>query len=141
MKNISIIYWSGTGNTEKMALSVADGAKETGVEVQLKNVSEATIEDIKSSDAIALGCPSMGSEQLEEMEMEPFIDSISGEVNGKKVGLFGSYGWGDGQWMRDWVERMEEYGAEIIGEGVIANEEPGEDEIEQCQELGKDLTK
>ena len=136
MKKISVIYWSGTGNTEKMANAVAEGAKSKDTLVSVINVGAATIEDISSSDGIALGCPSMGAEVLEETEMEPFVELIKDYVTGKKLVLFGSYGWGSGEWMNDWKERMESYGVNLLEEGLIINESPDNDGIEKCKLLG-----
>ncbi|AKA68053.1 flavodoxin [Clostridium scatologenes] len=141
MKNVVIIYWSGTGNTEAMATGVMDGAKSENVNVRLLNVGEAKVEDVLKADAVALGCPSMGSEQLEESEMEPFIESISDAIEGKDTALFGSYGWGNGEWMTDWQERMESYGARVIEDGFIINNEPDEDGIKKCKELGELLAR
>ena len=130
----AVIYWSATGNTEAMAKAVAEGA---GIEAA--SVSDFS-GDIKEYDALALGCPAMGDEVLEESEFEPFFASIDGELSGKKVLLFGSYGWGDGQWMRDWEERTKAAGAELIGgEGYIVNDEPTDDDIEKLKELGTKL--
>lgn len=139
MKNIAIIYWSGTGNTESMATALMEGAKLEGINAFLLNVSAASVEDFKNADIVALGCPSMGAEQLEELEMEPFVESISDIVKGKKLALFGSYGWGDGEWMRNWQERMESYGANLIENGLIINEEPDEEGLELCRKLGQKL--
>lgn len=140
MKKVSIIYWSGTGNTEIMAKAIAEGAKIDEVDVSLLNVSEASVDNVQNSDILALGCPSMGAEVLEEAEMEPFVESIQSIVKGKKLALFGSYGWGDGEWMRNWVERMESYGAELIDdEGLMANYEPNEEVLSNCKELGERL--
>lgn len=139
MKKLSVIYWSGTGNTEAMANAVAEGAKIDNVEVKLLHVGEASVEDVKNADAIALGCPSMGAEVLEEGEMEPFVEAIEGEVSGKKIVLFGSYGWGDGEWMRNWQERMEDAGANVIEDGLIINETPDDSGLEECKELGKKI--
>lgn len=137
---VSIVYWSGTGNTQTMAEAVAKGVEEAGKEASLIPVSEANIEVLANETAFALGCPSMGDEVLEEGEMEPFVAELEGRVNGKNILLFGSYGWGDGQWMRDWVERMQGAGATVItGEGVIANEDPDEDGIASCEAAGKEL--
>ena len=137
MKKISIIYWSGTGNTEMMAKAIAEGAAGDGIEVVLKNVYGAKQEDVFSADVVVLGCPSMGDEVLEEGDMEPFVDSLEDErLKGKPVALFGSYDWGDGQWMRDWEERMKRYGAKLLREGLIAQNTPGEEELNQCRELG-----
>ena len=130
----AVIYWSATGNTEAMANAVAAGA---GVEaVTVSDFSG----DIKEYAALALGCPAMGDEVLEESEFEPFFASIEGELSGKKVLLFGSYGWGDGQWMRDWEERTKAAGAELVGgEGCIVNDSPTDDDIEKLKELGTKL--
>lgn len=139
MKNIVIIYWSGTGNTEAMAVALAEGAQNEGFEVLLKSVDSASIEDVKEADGVALGCPSMGAEVLEESEMEPFVESIAEVVSGKKLALFGSYGWGNGEWMEDWQERMEQYGANLVDDGLIINEAPDEEVLQQCRELGKKI--
>lgn len=142
MKKVSIIYWSGTGNTEIMAKAIAEGAKIDEVDVSLLNVSEASVDNVQNSDVVVLGCPSMGAEVLEEAEMEPFVESIQSVVKGKKLALFGSYGWGDGEWMRNWVERIDSYGAELIDdEGLMANYEPNEEVLSNCKELGERLAK
>lgn len=142
MKKISIIYWSGTGNTEIMAESIAKGAKVEGAEVKLLNVGEATLEDVFNRDVIALGCPSMGAENLEEEEMEPFIESLEKEgLKDKAIALFGSYDWGDGEWMKDWEDRMRKCGANIIESSLIINLTPEEDEIETCKALGRRIAK
>lgn len=141
MKKVVIIYWSGTGNTEAMAQEVAKGVKAEDVNVSLLKVSEASLEDVKNADAVALGCPSMGAEVLEETEMEPFVESLNGNVNDKPVVLFGSYGWGNGEWMEDWEIRMKEYGANLISEGLIINEMPDDEGLSKCEVLGNDLIK
>ncbi|TCO78650.1 flavodoxin [Marinisporobacter balticus] len=138
MKKVTVIYWSGTGNTKMMAEAVAEGA---GSDAKLIDVDSAKKEDIINAQAIALGCPSMGAEVLEEGSMEPFIESISGVISGKPVGLFGSYDWGDGQWMKDWVERMEDCGANVINEGLTVHLTPEDEGLEACRDLGKDLAK
>ncbi len=136
---IPVIYWSGTGNTETMAKAVAEGIKANGKEAKLLAVGDASAADVEAAEAVALGCPAMGDEILEEDEMEPFVESIADAVKGKKVVLFGSYDWGDGQWMRDWQERMKGYGADVVKEGLIANLEPDADALAACKELGKAL--
>lgn len=142
MKNVVIIYWSGTGNTEAMAEGVMEGAKKiTGVDVRLITVFDAKLEDVINADAVAFGCPSMGSEQLEEGDMEPFIESIAGSVSGKNIILFGSYGWGSGEWMTEWQERMEGYGAKVLVDGLIINNDPDKEGIEKCREIGELLAK
>ncbi|MDR1575363.1 MAG: flavodoxin [Treponema sp.] len=140
MKKVAVIYWSGTGNTETMAKQVAKGAEDAGAEVTLKPVSEAASDLVKEAAAVAFGCPAMGAEVLEENEMEPFVAGLSqAELGGKPVGLFGSYDWGDGQWMRDWAERMKGLGAVVDGEGLITQLVPSTEALDQCQELGKRL--
>lgn len=140
MKKISIIYWSGTGNTQKMAEAIAEGARAGGNEINLLSVDKATKEDVLNSDAVAFGCPSMGSEELEETEMEPFICEIEKEnINGKPIALFGSYDWGDGQWMRDWEDRMKAVGVNLIEEGLIIRNTPDDEGLKMCRELGKKL--
>lgn len=140
MKKISIVYWSGTGNTEKMAEAIAAGAQEEKNEVKLLSVDKATKEDVLNSDVLAFGCPSMGSEELEESEMEPFISEIEKEnISGKPVALFGSFDWGDGQWMRDWEDRMKAAGVNLIDEGLIIQNTPDDEGIKMCTELGKKL--
>ena len=130
----AVIYWSGTGNTEAMAKAVAEGAN-----AELFEVSEFS-GNIADYDAIAFGCPAMGAEVLEEDTFEPFFANIEGSLSGKKVLLFGSYGWGDGEWMRNWYDRTEAAGAELIGdEGVIVNEAPSDDDLANLKELAKQL--
>lgn len=130
MKEIKVVYWSGTGNTESMANMLADAIKESGNEAALFNVSDIDKDTLLADELFVLGCPSMGSEELEEGEMEPFVASLESGLAGKKVALFGSYGWGTGEWMENWSERMSNAGAEVIGT-VICNEAPtGEAEAE-----------
>ncbi len=125
-----IIYWSGTGNTEQMAQAIYEGA---GAEARLLPVAEATVADVETADTIFFGCPSMGDEVLEEEVMEPFVESVKDAVKGKSVGLFGSYGWGDGQWMRDWQARMESYGARV-DEPIICMSTPNEGILEELRQ-------
>ena len=136
MKKVMVIYWSGTGNTEAMAKAVAEGAQNSTTEVHLLSVDEATTAMVEQADAIALGCPSMGAEVLEESTMEPFINSIEGLITGKPMVLFGSYGWGNGEWMEDWVARMNECGAKVLNEGLIILNEPDENGLVECKALG-----
>lgn len=135
---IPVIYWTGTGNTETMANAIAEGINENGNEAAVMAVSEASTADVEAATALALGCAAMGDEVLEEDEMEPFVTSIEGLVKGKKLVLFGSYDWGDGQWMRDWEERMKGCGAEVV-KTVIANLEPDDDGLAECKAAGKTL--
>lgn len=139
MKKIAVIYWSGTGNTEAMAKAVGEGAASAGTLVELLPVDKASVESVTGADAIALGCPSMGSEVLEESEMEPFVAALEPVVTGKPVALFGSYGWGDGEWMKDWEERMVASGAKLVSEGLIIRETPDSQGLDNCRALGKQL--
>ena len=137
---MKIVYWSGSGNTEKMANLIAQGIKENGVEAQVIDVSHANSDIFNDEDIIILGCPAMGAEMLEESEFEPFIESISSKVAGKKAVLFGSYDWGDGEWMREWESRMLDAGANVLNrEGLICHETPDDDALEDCRSLGKQL--
>ena len=138
--NVPVVYWSGTGNTRAMAGAIAEGIRSAGAEPILMEVADADVAVLVSEDVFALGCPSMGAEQLEETEVEPFVESLEPFVSGKKILLFGSYGWGDGEWMRDWAERMRNAGAVLIrDEGVITNESPDEEALEECRAAGKEL--
>ena len=140
MSNIQVVFWSQSGNTEAMANAVADGIRKAGKEADVVFVSDASIDELKSAKVFALGCPAMGAEVLEEGEMEPFVSDLEMSVSGKTIGLFGSYGWGDGQWMRDWVDRMTSAGATVVdGEGVICMGAPDADATAQCEELGARL--
>ena len=115
MSKISVVFWTQGGNTESMANAIVEGIKEAGKEAEAVFVSDMNIDELKGEGVFALGCPAMGAEVLEESEMEPFVADVEGFASGKKIGLFGSYGWGDGQWMRDWEARMSGAGATIVG--------------------------
>lgn len=130
----AVIYWSGTGNTEAMANAVAEGA---GVDAM--TVSDFS-GDVADFDALAFGCPAMGAEVLEEDEFEPFFTGIESKLSGKKVFLFGSYGWGDGEWMRNWQDRVTAAGAELVGgEGYTVNEAPSDDDLAKLKAIGAEL--
>lgn len=142
MNKINIIYWTQSGNTQSMAETIAKGITENGGDANIVEVSAATTEMVSEANTFALGCPAMGAEVLEESEMEPFVSSIEDKVNGKEILLFGSYGWGDGQWMRDWEERLKNAGATIIGdEEIICMDAPDDETIDKCIEAGKKLAK
>ena len=131
---IAVIYWSGTGNTEAMASAVAEGAG-----AELYSVSQFS-GDVSEYDRLAFGCPAMGAENLEEGEFEPFFEGIESKLSGKKVALFGSYGWGDGEWMREWAERVRNDGAVLVNdEGLIVNETPDDAALADCKALGAKL--
>ena len=136
----AVIYWSGTGNTEAMANAVAEGMKEAGAEVTMLTPDQVQAGELGGYGAIAFGCPAMGSEVLEEMDFQPMFDACKNMLGGKRVALFGSFGWGDGQWMRDWCERAKEDGAQLFSdEGLICNETPDDDVQAACRKLGADL--
>lgn len=139
MSKVAVVYWSGTGNTQMMAEAVAAGAQAAGAEVSTFGPSKFTADMVSGFDGIAFGCPAMGSEVLEEGEFEPMFLGVEGSFSGKKVGLFGSYGWGDGQWMRDWQDRVAADGALLAADGVIANSAPDADALAACENLGKAL--
>ncbi|MBK1809651.1 flavodoxin [Clostridium sp. YIM B02505] len=139
MSKVTIIYYSGTGNTEKMAELISSALSEHNSVVSLLQVSSASKSDIEDSDVIIFGSPSMGNEVIEETEMEPFIESIKEAISGKKVALFGSYGWGDGEWMRNWQDRMSDYGAILLADGLIVNGYPEGNEEDRCIEFAKSL--
>lgn len=140
MSKSAVIYWSGTGNTEAMAQAVLDGLNGAGEDAALFSADSVRAADAVQYDKLALGCPAMGAEVLEESVFEPFFTELEPLLSGKKVALFGSYGWGDGQWMREWTERVTGEGATVVnGEGLICQETPDDAMIEECKNLGKAL--
>ena len=139
MSEVIVAFWTGTGNTAEMAEYVAEGIKEGGAEAKVVSVDDISAADLKDAKAFALGCPSMGVEQLEESVMEPFVEEVCGFASGKTIGLFGSYGWGDGEWMRNGEEDCKTAGAILACDPVICNDEPDDDAKEACQNLGKAL--
>ena len=142
MSKVAVVYWSGTGNTEMMAQKVAEGAKEAGAEVSVLTCADFSADDVDAYDAIAFGCPAMGAEELEDTEFEPMFSACESKLSGKKIALFGSYGWGDGEWMRNWEERAKNDGATLVGgEGLIVNETPDDEALEKCAALGAELVK
>ncbi len=140
MSKCAIVYWSGTGNTEAMANCIADGVREAGAEAVLLGPSDFSTDRLAEFDTVAFGCPAMGAEVLEEAEFEPMFTGVEGSLNGKKIALFGSYGWGDGQWMRDWCGRCRQAGAVLLQEeGLMANGEPDAAAQDACRALGREL--
>lgn len=136
---IAIVYYSSTGNTEQMADAVAEGVKSAGGEADVISVSDANAAIVNDYDAFAFGCPAMGAEVLEEGEFDPFFTEIEASLSGKKAGLFGSYGWGDGEWMRNWEDRCREDGIELVSDSVICMEAPDDAALEECRALGRAL--
>ena len=139
MSKVAVVYWSATGNTEAMAKAVGEAAVSKGAEVDYLGPAEFSSAKLGGYDAIAFGCPAMGAEVLEETEFEPMFTELEGSLSGKKIGLFGSYGWGDGQWMRDWQDRATAAGANLVSDGVMANNAPDDEALENCAELGRAL--
>ncbi|MBQ7218399.1 MAG: flavodoxin [Ruminococcus sp.] len=139
MSKTAIVYWSGTGNTEAMANAVAEGAKAAGAECEIIACADFNESMLDAYDAIAFGCPSMGAEQLEEDEFEPMFSACAPKLGGRKIALFGSYGWGDGEWMRSWEEQCKELGAVLITEPVICNDAPDDEATAACKALGEKL--
>ena len=139
MSKVAVVYWSSTGNTEAMANAVADGIKEKGGEAVLHTCEDFDGSKVAEYDAIAFGCPAMGDEVLEEDEFEPMFNSCETKLSGKKVGLFGSYGWGDGEWMHNWEDKCKEDGVVLVADGVICQEEPDDEATEACKALGAAL--
>ena len=139
MRKTAVVYWSGTGNTQMMAEKVAEGVRAAGAEADVYNCTEFSADLMDNYEAVAFGCPSMGSEQLEDTEFEPVFTECEAKLSGKKLGLFGSYGWGDGEWMHNWEDKCKEDGAVLVSDGVICQDEPDDDAVESCKALGKAL--
>lgn len=137
MKKAAVIYWSGTGNTEAMAEAVLAGIKDAGADAVILTPDQVDAASVGKYDAIAFGCPAMGSEMLEESEFEPMFSSVKGSLGGKKVALFGSYGWGEGDWMRSWEDDCSASGIKLCCESVICNEAPDAQGLAACRLLGK----
>ena len=139
MSKVAVVYWSGTGNTESMAAKVAEGAEAAGAEVTSFTASEFSADQVDNFDAIAFGCPSMGCEELEDSEFAPMFSDCESKLNGKKIALFGSYGWGGGEWMRNWEKTCTNDGAVFACDSVICNDAPDAEAEEACAALGKAL--
>ena len=139
MKKTAVVYWSGTGNTEAMAKAVAEGMESAGAQVTMLTPDQVKASELSAYDAIAFGCPAMGSEVLEEMEFQPMFDACKRSFGGKRVALFGSYGWGDGEWMRTWESDCDSAGVNLVCESMICTEPPDDAALEACRALGKAL--
>ena len=137
MSKVAVVYWSSTGNTEAMANAVADGIREKGGEAVLHTCEDFAGSKVAEYDAIAFGCPAMGDEELEDSVFPPVFEACEPKLAGKKVALFGSYGWGDGDWMRSWEEKCKNDGVVLAADSVICNEEPDDEAQAACIELGK----
>ena len=132
-----LVYWSGTGNTEAMAQSIAKGVREAGADLAVHEVSQVDAKTAAGYASLLLGCPAMGAEVLEENGFEPFFTDLESMLAGKRVALFGSYGWGDGEWMRAWEDRVRAAGANLIDTGLIINETPDDKGLDECESFGK----
>ena len=139
MSKAAIVYWSGTGNTEAMANAVAEGARKAGASAELFTATEFDGGKVDAFDAIAFGCPAMGAEELEDSEFAPMFESCESKLSGKKIALFGSYGWGDGEWMRTWEDTCRNDGASLVCDSVICQEAPDDDALNACRSLGEAL--
>ncbi len=139
MSKIAVVYWSGTGNTEAMANAVVDGIEAAGGQAELITASTFDADKMDNYDAVAFGCPSMGSEELEDGEFLPMFEGVEPKLGGKKIALFGSYGWGDGEWMRTWNDRCISDGAVMAADFVICNDAPDDEAVEACKALGAAL--
>lgn len=141
MSEIKVVYWTGTGNTETMANAIVKGIVGAGGQGKAIEVSSVTADEVAADTVFALGCPAMGDEVLEEEVFEPFMEALDAKLAGKKVALFGAYGWGDGEWMRSWESRVKDNGGVLIDDGLMVNEEPDDEGIQKCEELGAALVK
>lgn len=141
MKKTAVVYWSGTGNTAALANEINESAKQNGADVSLYTADEFNADMVDSFDKIAFGCPSMGCEQLEDTEFEPMFESCKSKLNGKEIALFGSYGWGGGEWMNSWEDDCKNVGANLIFDSIICNDAPNDDALAKCQELGEILAR
>ena len=139
MDKVIVAYWSQTGNTAAMAAAVGEGITEAGKEAVVTDISSVSMDDLQAASAFALGCPAMGDEVLEDTEFEPMFDGCKDALKGKNIALFGSYGWGDGEWMRNWEDSCKEAGANLVCESVICQEEPDDEATEACKALGAAL--
>lgn len=141
MADIAVIYWSGSGNTEAMANAVVEGIKNAGADADLFFVTDITAADAAKYAKVALGCPAMGSEVLEEGDFQPFWDDVQGELSGKPCALFGSYSWAEGEWMRTWQGEAEDAGLQLVADGLAVYDAPDDEGIEKCHALGEALAK
>ena len=139
MDKVIVAYWSQTGNTAAMAAAVGEGITEAGKEAVVTDISSVSMDDLQAASAFALGCPAMGDEVLEDTEFEPMFDGCKDALKGKNIALFGSYGWGDGEWMRNWEESCKEAGANLVCDSVICQEEPDDEATDACKALGAAL--
>ncbi len=141
MTTLAVVYWSGTGNTETMAKALAEGIKSAGSEAHLFEAVDFKADMVKGFDAFAFGCPSMGAEELEDSEFEPMFRECESELNNKNIALFGSYDWGDGEWMEEWQEDCRHKGLNLVADGLICHESPDDEGLANCRALGETIAK
>lgn len=141
MADVLLVYWTGTGNTEIMAEKIKEGLESSGLSVDYRTVDAVEADEVSGYEKLVFGCPSMGVEILEEDEFEPFFEEAEKLLAGKKVALFGSYGWGDGEWMDAWVDRVKDSGANLFEPGFMINSTPSGEEEEECFEFGESFAK
>lgn len=139
MSKVAVVYWSGSGNTEMMAGAVVDGAKKKGADADLIYCTDFSADKVSAYDAIAFGCPAMGAEVLEESEFQPMFDEVAPALKDKKIALFGSYGWGSGEWMESWEQSCKDAGAVLAAESVMCNNTPDDEGLLNCETLGEAL--
>ena len=140
MSKVLVVYFSQTGNTEAMAKAVADGVEAAGKEAKLVEAENASAADLEAARVFALGSPATGTEEIDDSYMAPLMDEIEGSLSGKKVLLFGSYDWGDGEFMRSWEEKVTQAGAELVtGAGITANLSPDDAAVEALKKAGEEL--
>ena len=136
---IKVVFWSQTGNTEAMAEAVVEGIKAAGKDAKAVSVSDISAKELSGEEVFALGCPAMGDEVLDEGEMEPFVEELIPSISGKKIALFGSWGWGGGAWMNDWEARCQDAGVLMQHAPVMCQEAPDDAALAECKELGESL--
>lgn len=133
---ILVVYWTGTGNTEIMAEKIHEGILEAGIEADLKTVDQVLPAEINNYEKIAIGCPSMGIEELEPEEFLPWYEDVEPRLGDKLIAIFGSYGWGEGEWMDYWQGRVKDLGLNLFEEGIRINSTPSSKEAQACLEFG-----
>ncbi len=134
MSGIAVLYWSGSGNTEKMAQLIAQGAGVTS-----KHVADATRDDLRDASLIAFGSPALGDEGIDETEMAPFLASVGDVLGDKKIVLFGSYGWGNGAWLERWKETLSKSGLHVLDDHLAIHEAPEGESVTKCVDFGKKI--
>ncbi|WP_099202997.1 flavodoxin [Miniphocaeibacter massiliensis] len=136
MKKLAIVYWSGTGNTESMANGILEGANSITDDVDLIFSDDFSDSNVDDYEVIAFGCPSMGDEELED-SFEDMFSSCEDKLNGKKIALFGSYEWNNGEWMETWTNRAKELGANLVAISLPVYDNPTDEDLDKCKEFGK----